>query len=388
MPLLACACLYAVDTEDPAHGMPPGFHALAIGDPAPDFSLPGVDGRTYHLSDFASSPVLVVIFLSNHCPASHAAETRFIPFVKTLEGRGVAVVAINPNSTEGLRLEELGYSRYGDSFEEMKLYARERGFVFPYLYDGATQATAKAYGCLCTPHLFVFDAGRRLRYEGRFDDSQLPDPASVHAREGQEAIEAVAAGRQVAVAVTRPMGCSTKWASKRDLVAEGNEAWANLPVGLERVDAAGVAALAKNDTHRLRVINVWATWCVPCVEEFPGLVALSRRFETRDFDLITLSVDDPKDYGAALRFLQKAHAAVSPRALDAVKKQGRTTNNFLYTGPQGDALAKALDPAWPGGYPYTVVIAPGGKVLYRYSGAVDTDELRSRLLDTMGVYYH
>ena len=366
--------------------MPPGFHALGIGESAPDFSLPGVDGKTYRLADFRDSRFLLVIFLSNHCPTSHAAETRFIPFVAGLAGKGVAVVAINPNSLEGLRVEELGYAKYSDSFEEMKLYAKERGFNFPYLYDGATQATAKAYGCLCTPHLFIFDQDRKLRYKGRFDDSELPDPESVHSRDGAAAMEALLAGRPVPVEVTRPMGCSTKWMTKQNAVAEGNEAWKNLPVSLGRVDAAGVAALAANPTSRLRVINLWATWCVPCVEEFPGLVLISRRFETRDFDLITISVDRPADEGKALAFLRRQHATVPPGAKASVAGQGRATNNFIYTGPPGDALAQALDPAWPGGYPYTVVIAPGGKVLYR-SGALDIPDFQSRLVDMLGVYY-
>jgi peroxiredoxin len=186
--LLASLPLLAQD-PDPAtqHGLPPGFHTLHIGDQAPDFSLLGVDGKTYSLADFRDDRFLIVIFLSNHCPTSHAAETRFIPFVAGLKGRGVGVVAINPNSVEGLSVEELGYSKYSDSYDEMKLYAKDRGFIFPYLYDGETQATARAYGCLCTPHMFIFDRERKLRYEGRFDDSEVPDPASVHATDGANA---------------------------------------------------------------------------------------------------------------------------------------------------------------------------------------------------------
>ncbi len=385
--VLASHAPAAQDPEATPHGAPPGFHTLKIGDPAPDFSLPGVDGHTYSLADFRDARFLMVIFLSNHCPASHAAETRFIPYVAGLKGKGVAVVAINPNSVEGLRLEELGYSKYSDSFDEMKLYAKDRGFTFPYLYDGAHQAAAQAYGCLCTPHLFIFDAQRRLRYAGRFDDSQLADPASVHASDGAVAMDALLAAKPVPVETTRPMGCSTKWATKQSAVAEGNLAWRALPVAMDTLDAAGVAALAKNPTNRLRVINLWATWCVPCVEEFPGLIALSRRFETRDFDLITISVDDPKDSAKALHFLERQHAAVPPGAKKSVAAQGRTTNNFLYSGAGGDALAQALDPKWPGGYPYTVVIAPGGEVLYRFTGQVDIDDLRSKLIDRMGVYY-
>jgi peroxiredoxin len=369
------------------HGLPPAFHMLKIGEKAPDFSLLGVDGKTYTLSDFKDDPYLVVIFLSNHCPVSHAVETRFIPFVAGLKGKGVGVVAINPNSDEGIRIDELGYSKYTDNYNDMKLYARERGFNFPYLYDGGTQAAAMAYGCLCTPHMFVFDQDRKLRYAGRFDDSQVVDPASVHKMDGANAVEALLAGKPVPVEFTRPFGCSTKWLTKKGSVAEGNEEWANLPVSLEHVDAAGVAALAKNTTSRLRVINVWATWCVPCVEEFPGMVAISRRLSARDFDLITVSVDVPGDEAKALQFLKREHAAVPPGQKAVVAKEGRTTNNYIYTGPGGDALALALDPKWPGGYPYTVVIAPGGEIVYRIDGAADVADLQSRLIDRLGIYY-
>jgi peroxiredoxin len=380
--------LLAKDPDaQPEHGMPAQFHTLNLGDPAPDFSLLGIDGKTYTLADFSHDPFLIVIFLSNHCPVSHAAETRFIPFVAGLRGKGVGVVAINPNSMEGLRIDELGYSKYGDSYEEMKLYARERGFNFPYLYDGGTQAAAMAYGCLCTPHMFVFDPQRRLRYAGRFDDSQVADPASVHATDGANAIEALLAGRPVPVERTRPMGCSTKWLTKKGSVAEGNEEWSAMPVTIEPIDAAGIAGLARNDSNRLRVINIWATWCVPCVEEFPGLVSISRRLNSRDFDLISVSVDDPKDEPKALEFLRKEHAAVPPGAATAVARQGRRTNNYIYTGASGDALAQALDPKWPGGYPYTLVIAPGGEILYRFPGALDVPDLQSKLIDRLGVYY-
>ena len=369
------------------HGLPPAFHMLKIGEQAPAFSLLGVDGKTYSLADFSADPVLIVIFLSNHCPVSHAVETRFIPFVAGLKGKGVGVVAINPNSMEGLQLDELGYSKYGDSYSEMKLYARDRGFNFPYLYDGGTQAAAMAYGCLCTPHMFVFDRDRHLRYAGRFDDSQVADPASVHATDGANAVEALLAGKPVPVEFTRPFGCSTKWLTKKGAVAQGNEEWANLPVSMEHVDAAGVAALAKNPTNRLRVINVWATWCVPCVEEFPGLVSIARRLSVRDFDMISISVDEPKDEAKALQFLKRQHAAVPPGAKAAVAKQGRSTNNFIYTGAGGDALAQALDSKWPGGYPYTVVIAPGGEIVERIAGEADVDDLQNKLIDRLGVYY-
>ena len=289
--------------------MPTDAHHLKIGDSAPDFSLKGIDGKMYTLADFKDAPLLMVAFLSNHCPYSHAAETRLLPLVAEMKPKGLAMVAIDPDNPDAVDVGELGYSKYNDSFEEMKQYAKDRGFTFPYLYDGDTQSTAKAYGCLCTPHIFIFDAQRHLRYMGRLDDSRYPDPATVKSPNARNAVEALLAGKPVPVEVTKPFGCSTKWIENKPKIEQVNEKWDASAVTLETIDASGVAALAKNDTNKLRLINVWATWCAPCVAEFPDLVSISRRLNNRDFEMITLSVDDPVDQAKVKDFLQKQHAA-------------------------------------------------------------------------------
>ena len=370
-----------------AESLPPGFHKLQLGDKAPDFKLPGIDGRTYTLADFASAPVLMVVFLSNHCPYSHAAETRLIPLAKEYAAKGLAVVAINPNSPEGLRLDELGWSKYDDSFADMKLYAKEQGFPFPYLYDGDTQVTAKAYGCLATPHVFLFDRERRLRYVGRVDDSRFPDPATVKSADARNAVVAMLAGEPVKVATTPVMGCSTKWNEKKQQVEQALNRWNHEPVTLEKIDAAGVAQLARNTSHRFRLINVWATWCAPCVEEFPDLVALARRMDMRDFEMVTISVDDPKLEPKVKAFLEKNHVAPADRLKRELKKEGRGTLNYLYTDSSTDALVQALDPKWEGPLPHTLVIAPGGNVLYRHTGEIDPMELRAKIIEIMSPYY-
>src|SRR5947199_1662627 len=139
-------CLLVVAAAAPAQTRPSGSKGvdleselpadaqrLKIGDPAPDFSLPGIDGKTYTLADFKDTPVLMVAFLSNHCPYSHAAETRLLPLLAEMKDKGLAVVAINPNSPDAVSVGELGYSKYNDSYDEMKAYAKKRGFTFPYL---------------------------------------------------------------------------------------------------------------------------------------------------------------------------------------------------------------------------------------------------------------
>ncbi len=147
---------------------------LAIGSKAPDFKLPGIDGKTYSLSSFSKANILVIVFTCDHCPTAQAYEQRLIQLTKDYSSRGVAVVAIMPNDPKSVQLDELGYADLGDSFEEMKIHAKRKHFNFPYLFDGDHEDAAKAYGPVATPHVFIFDKERKLRYQGRIDDVEKP----------------------------------------------------------------------------------------------------------------------------------------------------------------------------------------------------------------------
>jgi peroxiredoxin len=358
---------------------------LAIGQPAPDFALPGVDGQTHRLADYASSRILVILFTCNHCPTAQAAEGRIKQLVEAYKDQGVQWVAISPNDPKSVRLDELGYAVYGDSLEEMKLHAAEHGFNFPYLYDGDTQTVSRAFGVITTPQVFIFDQERKLRYQGRIDDSKYEDGATQH--DARNAIDALLANQPVPVETTRTFGCSTKWSEKRNGVAEAEGAWNAREVTVEPIDAPGVKALAANPTTKLRLFNLWATWCGPCVEEFPALVSLSRQFEGRGFDLITLSQDDPGQIATVHEFLRSEHAALGKRAEVSVKDEGRRTNNYVFSGPNTDELAAALDPEWDGSVPCSILIAPGGKIVYRVSGEIDLLEMRRQIVGQLGRFY-
>ncbi len=381
--LLALLCLglgCAVAAEEDVHD-------LKIGDAAPDFSLPGIDGRTHTLSEYKDPSILMIAFMSNHCPDSHAAEARIKSLLGDLKGKSFAMVAINPNSPDGLSIDELGYSKYNDGFDDMKKYAVDAGFTFPYLYDGETQKTAKAYGCLATPHIFIFDAERKLRYKGQFDDSHYADASTVKSPDARNAVEALLAGKPVPKEITQPHGCSTKWNSKKAGIVANTAAWDKTPVDLEKIDAAGVEALRKNGTKKVRLFNVWSTTCGPCVAEFPELVSTARRFDMRDFEFISISTDELEDQAKAKSFLEKRGAGPSYRAKAALKQEGRTTNAYLYTGADVSELMKSLDPLWPGGFPHTVLVAPNGDIVWRHNGQVNPDELRSKIIDYMSPYY-
>jgi thiol-disulfide isomerase/thioredoxin len=391
IPALLCAQADSPPKKQPPTSHPPGFQTLAIGDPAPDFQLVGIDEEKHNLADYASSPLLMVAFISNHCPTSQAVEGRLKQLVKDYKPKGLSLIAINPNDPAALRPDELGYSKYNDSFPEMKRHAKEQDFNFPYLFDGETQTTAKAYGCLATPHVFLFDQERKLRYQGRLDDSRYADPATVTSHDARNAIDALLAGKPVPVEVTKPHGCSTKWIEKRPAVAADQEKWEKGEVHVELIDAAGVAALRKNDTKKVRLFNVWATWCGPCVEEFPELVATARKFGLRDFEFISISINEPSELQEVKDFLEKHNAIVPDKIKPTLKAEGRNGNAYIYNPPKDspntDALIQALDPEWPGPIPHTLVVAPGGAVIYRHNEEVNGDELRAKILEAMGRFY-
>jgi thiol-disulfide isomerase/thioredoxin len=319
-----------------------------------------INGTIYSLKSFKHAKVLVIIFMCNHCPTSQAYEGRMIKIASDYAGKGVQVVAINPNNPGSLRLDELGYSDVGDSYEEMKIRAKDAGFNFPYLYDGETEAASKLYGPVSTPHVFIFDEERKLRYNGRVDD--MEDPKKIpHSTDARNAINALLDKREVPVAVTKVFGCSIKWAEKKDWLEKAEIAWAKEPVRLASIDVAGVTELVKNHTDKLRLINVWATWCGPCVEEFPELVTLNRMYRDRGFELVSISTDDTTAQARALHFLQNKQAS-SP--------------NFIFTGDDKYKLIDAIDPKWQGALPYSILVEPGGKIVYAQQGVIDPDELR------------
>jgi len=345
-------------------------HTLDIGAAAPDFNLPGVDGKQYTLKDFASAKILVVVFTCNHCPTAQAYEGRIKKLADDYRDKGVALVAINPNNPNALLLDELRYSDLSDSFEEMKLRAKEQQFDFPYLYDGDEQKTAHAYGCVATPHVFIFDADRKLRYEGRIDDS---DVKTVHHTDAINAIEALLAGKPVPVERTHVFGCSTKWIDKSAKAKAAIEKWDMEPVTLEGIDADAVKKLAANDSKKLRLINVWATWCGPCVEEMPELLTINRMYRERGLETSTISMDDADKKDQVLAYLNDHHLALE---------------NRIWSSDDKDALVNALDnKQWQGPVPFTLLVAPGGKVLYRQTGAFDALELKRAIVGYLGRTY-
>ena len=350
--------------------VPQGTKTLGIGDKAPDFRLLGVNGRMYRLADFAGADVLVIVFTCNHCPTAQAYEDRLKKIASDYRDKGVKLVAISPNDPKAVRLDELGYSDMGDSFEDMKIRAKDMEYDFPYLYDGENQKVSRAYGPARTPHVFIFDKQRKLRYEGGIDDAEKPE--LVRSRDARNAIDALLKGRKVPAERTRTIGCSIKWAEKRQSARQSLARWAQESVAVEMIDGKGVAELVANDSGKLRVINVWASWSGPSVEQLAEFVTANRMYRKREFEMITICADSPSRKGNVLSLL---------------KKQQASCRNYLFDSQDQYQLMSALDKELLGGVPYTILVKPGGEIIYRRLGKIDPLELKKAIVDYLGRYY-
>jgi thiol-disulfide isomerase/thioredoxin len=369
---LALVCLIA-QGQQPQHGSgdnaPPaveGYPTLKIGSPAPDFSLPGIDGQTHSLKDYASAKVLAIIFTCNHCPVAQMYEKRIKQLVSDYQNREVAFVVIMGNDATAEKDSELAFTDVGDSFEDMKARATYRRFNYPYLYDGDAQTITRKYGPTATPHIFVFDQQRILRYEGRIDSNPREELATKH--EARDALNALLAGQEVAVRDTPAMGCSTKWAFKRDSVQAETERNNAKPVTLDLVNTEQLKTLVQNrNTDKVLFINFWATWCVPCMEEFPEIEKMVRMYNERQVQFVTVSINSPDEQKLVLGFLQKQFAF---------------NRNLLFnSNDSAEAVAAFGGSDWKGAVPYTAIIGPDAKITYStQGGALNPLEVRRALL--------
>ncbi len=346
---------------------------LKIGEKAPPFNLPGIDGNYHSLEDF-DADVLVINFTCNHCPTAQAYEDRFHDVVETYKGKGVDFVAISPNSPIAVLPEELGYSDLNDDFEAMKIRAKDKEYNYPYLYDGDEHHYSTAYGPTATPHVFVFDKDRKLIYQGRIDASEKPGTGQaedlIHAIEQTLKGEALAEER----ATTPAFGCSVKWAWKNEFTNKVNAEWKEKEVTLEKIELSELEELMANDTENLRLVNFWATWCGPCIVEYPEFVELHRMYSGRDFEFVSVSLDSPDAEDKVLKFLKGKNSA---------------TPNYLVNSEDKYASIEIVGNEWDGSLPLTLLIEPGGKVHHKIPGTIEPMALRRTIVDhpMIGRYY-
>jgi peroxiredoxin len=318
------------------------------------------------LGEYSGAKVLAIVFESDHCPVSENYESRIRAIYNDYKDKGVTLIAINPNNASAVRLNELGYTDLTDSFADMKLRVANRHMTWPFLYDGETQALATKFGASATPHIFIFDQDRKLRYEGRIDDNQTQ--ALVKSRDARNAIDALLAGQEVAVTHTPAFGCSTKWLSKSgDVEAEMEKIKAE-PVNLNAAGPDDLKKLRSNGTGKIVVVHFWSTACKDCTTTFHELETTYRMYRLRDFDFVTVAMDKPAQKDVVMNFL-KAQYASSP--------------NYQVDTKDMKAAQTAFGAQWKAGESFTMVIAPDGKVLYQKAGPFDIHEMRRAVLANM-----
>ncbi len=341
---------------------------LAIGSPLPSFSLPGIDGKTYTDKSFTSD-YLVIIFTCAHCPTAQAYQERIKKLVVDYTPRKVTVVAINPNHEAAVRLDELAYTDLSDSFAEMQERAKREKFNFVWLDDGPKQELSHKLGPVATPHVYIFDKARKLRFEGRIDDSERESSATRF--DTRAALDALLAGKEPPVTSTRVFGCSVKWADKVSEYAKYKERWAAEPVALEKADAAVLKAIRENkDSGKVRMINVWATWCGPCITEFDELVEHNIRFRGRPFEMVTIAAEYPDMEGTVKEFLTRKHASMK---------------NYILASANKDELYDAFESVknWRGELPYTLIVNEKGEVIYREKGELNFLAMRRAIVPAL-----
>ncbi|MDB5146073.1 MAG: redoxin protein, partial [Mucilaginibacter sp.] len=176
------------------------------------------------------------------------------------------------------------------------------------------------------------------------------------------------------VSTTKVFGCSIKWAEKENWQQRAKDEWAKEPVKIDTIGVAGIKELISNKTDKLRLINVWATWCGPCTTEFPEFITMNRMYRKRDFELITISADDPAKMNKALKFLQQSQASAT---------------NFIFNKDDKYKLIEAIDPKWQGALPYTMLVEPNGKIVYAKEGIINPAALKKLIVDNqyIGRYY-
>lgn len=319
---------------------------LPVGSKAPELDVPGVDGKRWTLKDFADKKLLLVVFDTTHCPTSQNYEERLKKIHEDYAGKGVGMIAISPNHPQSIRLDELGYTDLDDTFASMKIRARDHKIPYPFCFDGEPNQVSQAYGPKATPHCFLFDADRVLRYQGGVDDSEWTDRVKVnHLR---NALDALLAGQEPPAKETKVFGCSTKWPSKLKQAEEYTARIQAEPVTVEEATAEAVAALRKPSTG-VRLIHVWSP------EKAGGLKSCTTMYHwyrRRLFEYVPIAVTGDKE--AALAGLTSTPPAGKNRNLIATAE-----------------AAKGVDPSWDGALPLTLVLSATGEVLYRAQGEID-----------------
>lgn len=323
---------------------------LSVGDPAPEFAeLPGVDGMMHGMAEYKSAKFMVLVFTANHCPFAMEYEDRLIAMQNDFADQGVQIVAISCS------LEE------ADNLEHMQVRAEEKGFNFPYLHD-ASQSTGRAYGASVTPQVFVLDGELRIAYMGAIDDHVLLD--RVKHNYLRDALTTLCAGETPAETETKAKGCGIEYHAAQESEGATSAAPSAASVELTEIERPTLDEIVAQHQGQVVLVDFWATWCGPCVKQFPHTVELSRKYAEQGLTVISVSFDEPEDADRVRAFLQK---------------QGAAFTNLLSTHGASDSIELfGID---NGALPNYWLFDRSGALVQRFSPADPTVEFQSADLD-------
>jgi peroxiredoxin len=338
---------------------------MKIGTEAPDFRLPGTDGKMHSMDEYRKGKLLVVFFESVHCPVSQNYEDRMIALYNKYHPMGIDFVAINPNNPSAVMMSELNYTDLGDSPAEMKIRVKQRNIPWNYLYDGETQAITQKYGAIATPHVFIFDKDRKLQYQGRIDDNQNEDLVKIH--DAADAIDELLAGQPVANPNRPAFGCSTKWLEKSVGWQKEQDKISAQPVNLTQASLDDLKSIRANAGPKVAVIHFWNSSDKSLASDFKDLETTWYWYANRPFTYTTVNTDPAANTDKILAYL----------------KSQRAYNTNVQMNPADLKEAQAVfESTWAPKEEFTVVIAPGGKIVYSEKGPVNVQNIRHAVLQT------
>lgn len=336
---------------------------LDVGDALPAFSLPGADGKPHSSSEYKDKKLLAVVFLSNHCPTSQRFQDRLIRLSRDYGPKGLTVVAISPNHPQAIPLDELAFSDLGDSLEDMTARAKQKKYPFAYLYDGETQGVTKSFGAAATPHAFLFDEKRTLRYAGRIGD--LDNENRVDRQELFQAVEFLLQGKTPPVTKTRVYGGTIRKRENAYIVERMLKRFSKETVYLKKTTVQNLEFMRTNKSVRTKLFFVWSTENPKIRSHLLTLSEIHKIYRKRGLEWVTVNVDGEDHEEHVHGLLKETHSS------------GR---NFLCRGAEISPLADLRGERGDQATPYLAIVRPGGRVAYRSTSGLDPLELKRQIL--------
>ncbi len=329
----------------PRRGLYPAPPAPPVGQSAPDFTLKDTAGNKHALKDYRGK-LVVIGFLSTDCTVTRAYEERIRTLAGEAQLQGIVFLGINSNATE--------------TVSEIKQHAAKVKFDFPILKDDKNKV-ADLYGAERTPEMYVLDQQGILRYHGRIDNSI--EPRQVKRRDLHETINEILAKKPVSTPETKAFGCAIIRAQRADSNAtyEGRPTPAVDDITVTKLKPTDFKQLVKQSQGSVLVVNFWATWCGPCVAEFPEFVKLDEKYREKGVKIAAISSDELTD--------------IQTKVIPFLKEHKARFDFYIQEAEDPQEMIDVVEKEWSGALPATFVYDKQGKMILKKFGVIDRDEL-------------